>query len=126
MLSNYFQTTKVLYLNFNQTSQATAYISIPFQARKVICRSCSYTATTPPVAGDHVYVNVFSNLTGNSVIGTASNGIETGDQSNDISFWYNNPESLRGTYVFDLYDNTGASYVPTGNDYVKLILEFQS
>lgn len=126
MLTNYFQTTKVLYLRFNQVSQATAYLSVPFQARKVICRACSYTAVATPIAGAHVYVNVFSNLTGNNVIGTASNGIEVGEQANEISFWYSNPESLRGTYVFDLYDNKGVPYVPSGDDYVKLILEFQS
>ena len=117
-----------------QTTPATAKISIPFKVKKMHVKSLAYQ----PSAVTADYVVVRSNIdTKNSPLGILYRDSTYGSATvNDVEIDFEDPQVIQGVYNFNIYRvNTNPTTNPygqlatitgTANDYIGLIIEFNS
>jgi len=120
--------TRVYYLNFpSNTSVASAYINIPNVVKTIHCKSMAYQVANVPAAGTAQYITVVSSLTQNQPLGIvfedSTYPINTG---NDIEYESSNPQPVQGYYTFTLKAPDGSDFLPSGSDYLVVILEFNT
>jgi hypothetical protein len=117
-----------------QTTPATAKISIPFKVKKLHVKSLAYQPSS--VTADYVVIR--SNIdTKNSPLGILYRDSTYGSATvNDVEIAFEDPQVIQGVYNFNIYRvNTNPTTNPygelatitgSGNDYIGLIIEFNS
>lgn len=118
---------KAVFMNFpTGSSTATATINVPFNVKTIHIKSSGYITSTPPAAGDALYIYVVSDLTRNTPICIVyQDSTYPYHPGTDIEYEFQIPQPVNGNYTFQLLDFTGAPINATnGGDSLGLILEF--
>ena len=120
--------TQAIYLTFEASPVATAYINIPFMVKKIHIKSMNYDAGT---SGTARYVIVESNIGLNAPFGLISQDdtySQVGFQDVEIEFKV--PQPIQGQYYFTLKTMSGVVAATTNagaaTDYIGMIVEFNA
>lgn len=119
------KTTKVLYLEFNNSSTATANIFIPYAVKHIHVRSIVYQRAGVAV-GAAEYGVLLSSLISNDPLGVFFNDSTYAGFGNYTMYEYKTPTMINGLYTFTMYDASGVLMTPVNNpDYIMVLLEFE-
>lgn len=119
--------TRAINLTFAAgTNQATAYITVPFQAQHLHVVSAALQVGTAPAAGAAKYCYITSDLTQQSPLGILYQDSTYPIQSaNNLIYEFQNPTVIGQTYTFYMYDLAGAPLNATvNNDKVCFLMIF--
>lgn len=115
--------TKAIQLTYDDTQQATAFISVPFMVKKIHVHQIAYNNGTNIGTNKAKYCIITSDLTdGNQPLGIYYQDNEmpfAGIADNKYEF--RNPTPINGTYSFNISEPT----VQNGTDELIIIIEFQ-
>ncbi len=116
---------KSIFLVFATNTSTTCNINIPFQVSKISCKAIAYSAATPPAVGTYAFV--VSDLTKNQPIGMIQQDNTTPISTHqDVSVEFMTPQTINGTYTFNLVSLAGTALAATGADALGMLLEFSS
>ncbi len=122
------KTTKAIYLTFSDFStNASAYIFIPFMVKHIHTRAISYQrggTTSSPAE----YGVLTSDLTGGDPLGVYYNDSTYSTAVGSLTHYEaRQPITINGQYTFTMTDASGSTNLPVNNpDYIILLLEFES
>lgn len=119
--------TKAVHLLFSGTNVAFANVVVPFVVSNVHVKGLGYDPQNNPVSGTAQYGVISSDLVDNQPLAIFYNDATYSFTSNkDIQLTLYTPRTINGTFQFNLINDAGNPYTPTGggNDRVILILEF--
>ena len=114
-----------LYLDFNNTPTTTYRITLGFKVKTIHFKSCAYQTGTPPAAGTAKYVMLQSDLTRWQPIALLyQDTTYSASQFSDVSYKFETPEYINGTYTFTFYNPDGSIGTATGAENIMILAEF--
>lgn len=119
--------TKPIYLTFNNSSNASANIQIPFAVKTIRCKGIAYNAGTEPTTASFGVLT--STLVENQALGIYYDGNGTSPYTGIETVFELNPSTnVIGQYTFTIFNELGnpAGTVSGGSDNCIVILEFVS
>lgn len=117
---------KPVFINFNSSSNGSAYINVNFPVKSIHIKSAVYQSGGIVAGGDERYLTLLSDLTDNQPLGQIYNDTRKApaNQFCDISFQPSNSKTINGLYNFTLLNKDGSAFTTPSNDWISLILEF--
>jgi hypothetical protein len=123
-------TNRAIFLSLDTTAQASAFISVQFPVKEIVCRQIVFATNdaTANVQGLNAFGVLYSELVQNNVLGNVSLFSNTENALQNIRYAFRTPQSISGTYRFQLRDLTGAAcstLTTSGKSYnLVVMLEF--
>ena len=120
---------RAVYMTFpTGSSTAQATINVPFNVKTIHVKSSGFITSTPPAAGDALYIYVVSDLTQNTPLCIVyRDSTYPYSTTEDIEYEFITAQNINGNYTFTLLDFTGAPINATaGGDSLGFIIEFNS
>lgn len=117
---------KAFYLQFGANTSSSQFINVNFPVKSIHIKSAVFCNSVAVPAGNEQYLTLISDLTNGEPLAHLYTDIRktSANQFCDISFQPYKPETINGTYTFELKNSAGAQYSTALGDFVNLIMEF--
>lgn len=116
---------KAIFLQYANTDNATANISVNFPVKSIHVKSAAYSSDLPTPADTQRYITLFSDLSNREPLAILYNDTAfSSQQFCDVNFQPSQPITVNGTYNFYITYPSGDAYLDANTNFISLILEF--